>query len=314
MTEFHEIENKKCIRDCDREQRKTTTENDLCLLTQSEIDGLSVRCVGEWSRAKIFLLTQYFGIFSLGMSKKWSGNINYIEICSGPGRCIERSTGIEIDGSSLCILNHKAFKYLRYAFFFDSDANVVEILNQRLSPYNLPNAKAYRGNYKKPEQICEIILTQVNSNSLNLVFIDPTDCSLPFTMITSLKHYLPHVDLIINTAVGTDFNRNIGQALLKPVAYQEVIRKYINFFGSNSFFESDNIVQLAKEGNNLGLRNSFRDEYINSLQGIGYEFFGQKRIRHYYDIIFASSDVRGLDFWEKATKNDFDGQRSLIFT
>lgn len=314
MIDFHEIENKECIHDCDRDQRKTTTEEDICIVTNSELDGLPIRCVGEWSRTKIYLLTQYFGIFSTGMSKKWSGNINYIEICSGPGRCIERSSGIEIDGSSLCIINHDAFKYLRSAFFFDSNENVVDILNKRLSRYSLNNVKAFVGDFYRPEQICEIIHTQVNPYSLNLVFIDPTDCSLPFAMIESLKGNLPHVDIIINAAVGTDINRNIGNALLKPESYQEVTNKYKTFLGSDSFFDREDLIRLAVEGNSLALRNAFRDEYIRSLRRIGYEYFGQKRIRHYYDIIFASSDIRGLDFWEKATKNDYDGQRTITFS
>lgn len=311
MSEFNEINNETCIHDCDRDQRKTTTENDLCIITKSKLDGLPVRCVGEWSRTKIYLLTQYFGIFSTGMSNKWSGNINYIEICSGPGRCVERSTGIEIDGTSLCILNHKAFKYLRSCFFFDSNPVVVDTLNQRIKRYDYANTKAYIGDYNNPDQICDIILTQANKYSLNLVFIDPTDCSLPFTMIESLKNNLPHVDLIINVAVGTDFNRNIGQVLSKPSSYKEVTKKYTSFLGNNSFFNNNELVRIAENGDSLGLRNAFRDSYISSLKGIGYEFFGIKQVKHYYDIVFASSDKKGIEFWEKATRNEYDGQRTL---
>jgi len=311
MTEFNEVYNRKCLRNCDRDQRKTTTDNDICLIANSEVDSLPVRCVGEWSRTKIYLLTQYFGIFSTGMSNKWKGNINYIEICCGPGRCVERSTGMEIDGTSLCIINHKAFKYLRTAFYFDSDEVVVNTLNERLRGYDYKNTKAYLGNYYIPDQICDIILTQANKYSLNLVFIDPSDCSLPFTMIESLKSNLPHVDFIINVAVGTDFNRNIIQVLLKPNSYQEVTKKYISFLGNTSFFENTKVKELAAKKDSLGLRNAFREEYISSLKRIGYQYFGQKQVKHYYDIVFASSSEKGLDFWEKATKNEYDGQRTL---
>jgi three-Cys-motif partner protein len=311
MTEFNERFNKNCHRNCDRDQRKTTTDEDICLITRSVIDDLPVRCVGEWSRSKIFLLTQYFGIFSTGMKGKWDGNINYIEICSGPGRCVERSTGMEIDGTSLCVVNHKAFKYLKYAFFFDSNIDVVTTLNSRIENFNINNAKAYAGDYNQPDKICEIILTQVNQYSLNLIFIDPTDCSLPFSMIESLRKRLPHVDFIVNVAVGTDFNRNILQVLLKPDSFKEVTKKYLNFLGNSAYFENPRIKQLAVERDSLGLRNAFREEYINSLRGIGYQYFGQRQVKHYYDIVFASSDPKGIDFWEKATKNEYDGQRTL---
>jgi len=311
MIDFHEIENEDCTRDCDRDQRKITTENDLCKKARSKIDGLPLRCVGEWSRAKVFLLTQYFGIFSTGMSKKWNENINYIEICSGPGRCIDRSSGTELDGTSLCIINHKAFKYLRSAFFFDSDSIVIDTLNQRLATQNKANARAYIGDYDNPDRICDIINTQVDKYSLNLVFIDPTDCSLPFIMIESLRRNLPHVDLIVNVATGTDFNRNIGQVLLKPDSYQEVKRKYISFLGRDTFFQDREMIELATRGDYTRLRYAFREDYVNSLREIGYEFFGIKQVRHYYDIVFASSDKKGLEFWEKATQNEYDGQRTL---
>lgn len=311
MIEFNESFNKNCLRNCDRDQRKTTTNDDICLVTKSITDGLPVRCVGDWSRTKIFLLAQYFGIFSTGMKGKWDGNINYIEICSGPGRCVERSSGMEINGTSLCVLNHQAFKYLKFAFFFDSNMDVVTTLNSRIENVKIGNAKAYIGDYNQPDKICEIILTQVNQYSLNLIFIDPTDCSLPFSMIESLKRRLPHVDFIVNVAVGTDFNRNILQILQKPDSYKEVMKKYRNFLGNNTFFENNRIKQLAIERDSLGLRNAFREEFINSLQRIGYQYFGQKKVKHYYDIVFASSDPKGIDFWEKATKNEYDGQRTL---
>jgi hypothetical protein len=81
-------------------------------------DDGAVRCVGDWAEQKIFYLVQYFGIFATGMKAKWSGKINYIEICSGTGRCINRHTGMEFDGTSLAIMNHKAFKNIRKALFF----------------------------------------------------------------------------------------------------------------------------------------------------------------------------------------------------
>jgi hypothetical protein len=133
-------------------------------------------------------------------------------------------------------------------------------------------------------------------------------------MFESLKYNLPHVDLIINVAVGTDFNRNIGQVISKPDSYQEVMKKYINVLGNDSFFKNKEVIQLAENGDSLGLRNAFREEYTNSLRGIGYKYFGLKQVKHYYDIIFASSDEKGLEFWNKATRNEYDGQRTLNLT
>jgi len=102
--------NPNCKKGCNKEERGENTENDLCLEAFSVVDQLPIRCVGDWAIRKIFLLVQYFGIFSIGMKNKWSGKLNYIEICSGPGRCINRKSGDEFNGTALSIIEHPALK------------------------------------------------------------------------------------------------------------------------------------------------------------------------------------------------------------
>ena len=62
-----------CQTKCNKGARKEITDNDLCTDVQSVIDGLPIRCVGDWAVEKIFMLVQYFGIFSNGMKNKWAG-------------------------------------------------------------------------------------------------------------------------------------------------------------------------------------------------------------------------------------------------
>ena len=99
--------NPDCKKKCNKEQRREMTENDLCIEVNSVIDGLPIRCVGEWGMQKNYLLIQYLGIFTTGMKNKWK--LNYFEICSGPGRCIDRKGGMEFDGTATSIVKHKAF-------------------------------------------------------------------------------------------------------------------------------------------------------------------------------------------------------------
>jgi len=122
--------NNDCLKECNKKTRKQVTENDLCDLTKSVNDYLPIRCVGEWGMEKIYLLIQYFGIFATAMKDKWP-SINYIEICSGPGRCINRNRGTEFDGTALSIIRHDAFKYIDKALFFDFNDSVIETLNSR---------------------------------------------------------------------------------------------------------------------------------------------------------------------------------------
>ena len=170
-----------CLKGCNKEDRAKHAENDLCSLVKSIDDDLPVRCVGQWGEEKIFLLHQYFGIFVVGMKNKW--NLNYIEICSGPGRCINRQEGCEFDGTAIAIVNHSDFQYVKKAIFYDYDENVIQTLNQRIANLQLSHkAIAKHGDYNNPETICAD-LKGFDDNSLNLIFIDPTDCSVPFSLI-----------------------------------------------------------------------------------------------------------------------------------
>lgn len=311
--DFNEISNSNCHKQCNKDKRLKTTTDGLCNQTISELDGLPVRCVGVWAKEKIYHLIQYFGIFSTGMKFKWDGKINYIEICCGPGRCINRRSGIEFNGTSLCILEHPAQKHLNKALFFDNNPKVVDSLNTRIKEKKITNAKAIIGDYYNSNDICKNIKKEILSNGLNLIFIDPTDCSLPFDLIKELKKNLENVDLIINVAIGTDYTRNIKKAILEPEANSGSYQKYSRFIDNYSFFKSEKIKKLAKDNADQKLRLAFRSEFVNSLEKIGYKYFDYKHIRNYYDLIFATSHPKGINFWKKANKFQYNGQRTFNF-
>ena len=69
---------------------------------------------------------------------------------------------------------------------------------------------------------------------------------------------------------------------------------------------------MIETASSKDLRSLFREAYVNSLKKIGYQFFDFKPIENYYDLVFASSNERGIEFWEKANKIQFDGQRQLF--
>jgi three-Cys-motif partner protein len=310
--DFNTQWNSLCLKKCNNEKRKETTQDDLCRETLSISDNLPVRCVGGWAMQKIFHLIQYFGIFTIGMKSKWQGNINYIEICSGPGRCVNRENGEEFNGTSICIIEHQASEYLKKILFFDYNEKVVDTLNKRISDRNAINAKAYIGDYNKPNDICAKIIEETKGVGLNLVFIDPTDCSVPFTLLKKIKERIINVDFIVNFAIRTDVNRNIRNAVLHPETHQNAVKKYTTFLGSNDFFYNPKVIETANKGSQQDLRKLFRDEYMNSLKKIGYSHFDFKPIENYYDLVFASSHETGIKFWSKANAIGFDGQRSLF--
>jgi three-Cys-motif partner protein len=310
--EFNEMANPYCHKKCTQEKRKKITKDGLCIETVSVIDGLPVRCVGEWAMKKIFHLVQYFGIFSTGMKNSWNGNINYIEICSGTGRCINRSNGVEFNGTAICILEHEAYKYINHSVFIDYNQKVIDALNHRITEKKIINAKAIHGNYYEPSAICKEIKLATLGIGLNLVFIDPTDCSVPFNLLREIKLSLQHVDFIVNIAIGTDFTRNIRNAIMSPESHKTVREKYAHFLGSESFYDNPKVIESAINGNHVELRRLFREEYTKSLHSIGYEHFDFESIENYYDLIFASTHEKGIEFWRKANAIKLDGQRSIF--
>jgi hypothetical protein len=153
-----------------------------------------------------------------------------------------------------------------------------------------------------------MIESEINPRSLNLILIDPTDCSVPFELIKKIKEALPNVDFIIHVATGTDFNRNI------PMAFQNknVAMKYSNFLDSKTFFSDPANKNLYKIGNFNKLRENFRLTYQDSLKKIGYNYFDIELVEHYYDILFAAGHPKAIEFWRKATAIEYNGQRKLF--
>ena len=287
------------------------TDNDgLCINIVSELDGLPLRCVGEWAYDKVYRLVQYFGIFAGGMKNQWDA-LNYIEIGSGPGRCIVRDDCTEMDGTALAVVRNRQFSSLRKAIFIDASSRVTEILNQRLASLtSTPAAQAVVGDYEDPSSLRRII-DDVVPRSLNFVFIDPTECDVPFATIERIVGHLQNADLLINVALGTDVNRNIVPAILSPT-HIKAREKYERFLGTPGFCARADVIELAKRGDHDALRRKFAEAYNEQLRKLGYLHTDVRRVRHYYYLLFASRNRKGLEFWLKSCKIAPDNQRELL--
>jgi putative phosphoesterase len=76
----------------------------------------------------------------------------------------------------------------------------------RFKEHSISNAKAVFGNYNDPTSLCEAILEETRGKGLNLIFIDPTDCSVPFGLLAELKKTLKNVDFIVHAGDLVDFS------------------------------------------------------------------------------------------------------------
>jgi len=96
-----------------------------------------------------------------------------------------------------------------------------------------PLAKGVVGDYEDAASLTGA-LAGLRSRSLNFVFIDPTECDIPFVTIKSIVSHLQNADLLINVALDTDVNRNIVPAILSA-SHTKARQKYERFLGEPNF-------------------------------------------------------------------------------
>ena len=309
--DFRTCDAKQCVRCDNSNQREIDKTTGFCKRFYSERDGLPVRCVGDWAKEKIYYLTQYFGIFAMGMKNRFD-ELRYVEICSGPGRCCTRD-GKEIDGTPLTVVNHPNFRYIKKAFFFDYSKEVVDVLNRRLRLDGKSDcAEAFIGDYNDSSSIVSRI-GGAPKKTLTLCLVDPTNCSVPFATIKDVFQTSGcHCDFIISFFDLVDFNRNSVQAVLEPGA-SILNGKYTKFLGDADFFSRSDVVLAAKANNRELLRKLFLEASVDNLRKIGLGATDWVRIGGLYKLLYASSHPRGLDFWKKCSKYEPYGQGTFGF-
>ena len=317
---LEECFNPDCTQCGNKEERKgNSDENDVfCLKVKSVIDGLPMRCVGMWGRDKVTYLRKYVAIASVAMRGK--RHVNYIEVCSGPGRCIDRD-GQEFNGSPLAVLHEPSAVYLNKVFFFDHNPDVVSTLRNRIQKdAKIPDSLRQKisvdeGDYNE-NKIAEIVGESISPKDLNIIFIDPCDVSVPFGFYVSFTRKFSNCDFIINFAQYTDINREIGMLFRNP-KYKETCKKYARAINDSSFFTNPDNKVLAKQGQDRVLCDKYRSRFIEQFQTLGYTVCDEnKKVKYYYYLMFFSKSELAVDFWKKATKKtaaeSSGGQRVLF--
>ena len=309
--------------ECDANLRKHNTDaNGFCKVTFGT-DGLPVKCVGAWGREKIFTVSQYLGIFADSVKDKFD-HLNYLEICSGPGRCVTRNK-IEVDGTPLVVLRHRVAKYLSSIVFVDIDKNSVDTLNKRITRLNpqLP-ARAYIGDYNDTKSLDEALNhLNLDGRSLTLCVLDPYDCSMPFEVIRYVKNRIKKCDFIISYFDGLDAKRNFRTALKRKDS-KEVCR-FARFLGlddaeMHSFINSQEVLSALDRGTTRDLMACFASKYEESLNKLGLKYCDYRSIRknidtgvEFYRLLFACEHKLGLTFWRKIGCYSSTGQRQFVF-
>jgi three-Cys-motif partner protein len=264
----------------------------------SNVDGMPVRPSGLWIKRKHYFLQQYADIFTKGMIKKWQGRLTFIDLYAGPGKCVIKETAQEPEGSPLLALQYDFNRYV----FVEETSSLMAALQTRCS--QSPKKDSIKFLQVDCNQCIQQIINEIPPGHLSLAFIDPTDIDIHYATIKALAQISTGVDLLMNIQYGMDLKRNFD-SYLKRGEESKLSR----------FLRSDfDISQLkGKEAKDV------IEVYKSRIRELGYQTVEHRDITvtntknaPMYFLLFASKDPRGLDFWQKISKKDEQGQWELF--
>lgn len=252
-------------------------------------DGLPIRDSGAWIETKHKLLAYYAHLFATGMKNSWKSRV-YLELFSGPGRCVIRKTGKEDVGSPLKVIEKEFTKFI----FTEMSVPAAEALAQRLENFdNAANAEIWCGDCADA-----VKKLKIPANSLTLAFIDPTGIGhAPFSLIETLHQKTPRCDLLINIQHGMGIKMNIHQ-YTPDADEQSALTKFLG---------NDSWKKLPRHN----ARDFFRgvlELYKEQLDKLGFSFVGREVLitndhnTPLYLLLYASKHPKGKEFWNKAMK------------
>jgi three-Cys-motif partner protein len=303
--DLHRREAKNCLRCRNSEERRVHQDSDgYCQIVEPS-DNLRVRCVGEWGADKVVFISTYVDIAGVALQYKWP-YYYYIEICSGPGLCIDYKSGEEFIGTALASVLTEGAKYYTKLFFFDLNPVTIEILRLRIaSSADIPQEVKDKtivevGDYTNPTSILEVLNNHISKyqKGLNIVFVDPTDMSVPFELYLAIIRFGKGTDFIINFADGTDLKRNIKIAFETPD--YPIQKKYSKVLETHDFFKDKENIELARKGDFEKLSKEFENVFLQSFRNQKYDHIRDKKIKWYYKLLFLSKNALGEKFWKSA--------------
>ncbi len=259
-------------------------------------DGNMAMVAGPWAKGKLHYIRRYCYIFNTGMKDKWETR-TYIDLFSGPGRCIIEETGEEIDGSPLIALQC-GVPFTHY-FFNDVNASFMDSLRKRVSSTSSANIRYFNIDCN---EVVDYLLPQLPPSSLDFCFIDPFGWEIKFNSIRKLTTRR-RMDIAITFHTG-EMKRVAGSA---PEELDD-------FFDGPSWREEYK-TESQKRGRQKG--RVLLDIYEQRLRNIGYQAFDDNILvrttngLHLYYLLFASKHERGADLWHNISQKSHTGQLRL---
>jgi three-Cys-motif partner protein len=263
-------------------------------------DGLPALLVSDHVREKEFAIERMIAIFNNGMQKKWNRRY-YIDLFSGPGKCLIRGSREEVEGSP--ILAAKSRVQFTDYFLVDIYSDCLEALRTRINSLGLASQQDFNYYPGEADAVIDELVAELpdGQTSLGLAVIDPWGWDFSFETMAKLAAGR-RLDLVINFPI-VNIKRN----------WQRELPRLDKFMNGSSYRSSFKYAMTNKDPSVTATR-VLLDSYQKELKCINYKYVNDlvgvtnsKGIPLYF-LIFASKHDRGVDFWQKVTGIQESGQ------
>ena len=262
-------------------------------------DGLLALSVAEHAKEKEFALKNIATIFTQAMKNKWPGRLYYVDLFSGPGRCVIRHSDAETEGSALIA----AGAHFTHYYLADEDEPSIDALSKRLTNINCSGKQFYYYAGKSETTVDRILKDLPHPNrSLGFAFFDPWAWDFSFESLTKLTT-ARRLDILINFNIG-HMKRNWHHKSLELDAFLNLPTDHRDFF------------KAAAQG--MPDTRTLLNHYESELRKIGYEHTADDRpVRNsnntpLYHLIFGSKHKLGKQLRDAVSQKTQNGQFVML--
>jgi len=279
-------------------------------------DELPAQCVGAWAEDKYFFLESYLNA-SCEARRKFADRNNavFIDLFSGPGKCVIRNKKMEILSSGIMALQRDEAPF-NELFFFDISKVNIEALRKRIN--NKADCHITCGD-------SNILVSDLVSTLLqkpyryHFAFIDPFGPdNLKFNTLKQLAR-LERMDMLIHFPIGA-IKRNLPNwkkktnTILDEFLGTGIWRNKIERIPSNQIFKilidvfKEQLKTIGYPEKGLKLVSSEKDIYV----GLPTVSVRNTKDVDLYVLILASKHPLAQKIWMSIIKMSPDGQKTLF--
>ena len=273
-------------------------------------DNQPVQCVGAWAEDKYYFLERYLNA-TRKVRRVFSdqGNSVFIDLFSGPGRCIFKEKKEEITGGGFRATELNEAPFNEY-IFCDIDEKNIAAFRQRTQ--QKPNCLFYTGDSNKT---IESIVSHLKKKDYryHFAYIDPfAPKNLNFNTLKFLAQ-LKRMDMFIHFPIGA-IKRNLDKNTIldsflgttvwrnKIFDNNQNIKPDVYHILTDVFKEQLKSIGYPEEGLASGISNELPTVSVKNTRNV-----------NLYILILASKHELGQKIWNSIIKIDSKGQRSLSF-